>query len=250
MSDTVKFEKIYLGTPDGETEAQNQKFEELFCDVNNKYSEIINSREKFMIIGSKGSGKTYLANYICKKAKPNQRCKIIKSQDFLLDRLMNIDPSQNESSGYIYALCRWFILDKIAKYIIKLHPLKAKYIKFTALNKLYRFTQIYENDSEYKNIKSTRTDFSEKEKARSLEGSADLKKASSDLGVGRGSSKKKTRGTSITIEAEKKRFYELLTPFENKVFKALSKKDDIILIFDDLDELDKSIVNKPSDNDI
>jgi hypothetical protein len=248
MSEPVKFEKIYLGTPDGETEAQNEKFEELFCDVNNKYSEFINSHEKYMIIGSKGSGKTYLAHYICKKAGNNQKCKIIKSKDFLLDRLMNVNMDKDNDSAYVYALCKWFILDKLAKYILEIHPLKSKYLKFSSLYKLAKFIKLYENDNEYKDVKSTRTNSYEKEHASSIEGSKEMKKAASEVGYN--TSRRKLRASSFTIEAERKKFYELLKPFEDKIIKALSKNDDIILLFDDLDELDKNIVEKPEDNDI
>ncbi len=248
MSETVNFSNIFIGTPDGETESQNEKFEELFCNENNKYSEIISSPEKFMIIGSKGSGKTYLAHYICKKSKENQNCKIVQSQDFLLDKLTNLSCDESES-GYVYALCKWFLLDKIARYLLPLHPIKSK-IKYTALNELYKFIKKYDNDDSYRETKITTTKYIQKEKGNNIDGSVVIGKENKTHALGAGASKKKTYSTSVTIEAERKKFYELIGTFEKKIIKAISKNDDIILIFDDLDELDKNICDNPSDNDI
>ena len=67
MSDSIKLKDLYIGLTDGASEAQNEKFEELFYDPNNKYDELMNNSDKFLVLGSKGAGKTYLANYVlCK----------------------------------------------------------------------------------------------------------------------------------------------------------------------------------------
>ena len=60
----VKLKDIYLGVPDGATEAESKNFEELFYDPNNKYDELMDNEEKFLVIGNKGAGKTYLAKYV------------------------------------------------------------------------------------------------------------------------------------------------------------------------------------------
>ena len=73
----VKLKDLYMGLPDGEVEAQDERFQELFFDPNNKYDEIINNKEKFLIIGSKGSGKTYLSKYIVDKSPSKQACTIV-----------------------------------------------------------------------------------------------------------------------------------------------------------------------------
>lgn len=82
MSDNTKLKDLYLGTPDGAMEAQNEKFEELFFDPNNKYEELIKNDEKFLVIGSKGTGKTYLANYVLSKSPKNQNAELIQATDF------------------------------------------------------------------------------------------------------------------------------------------------------------------------
>lgn len=65
---SVKLKDIYLGVPDGATEAENKNFEELFYDSNNKYDELMKNDEKFLVVGNKGTGKTYLAKYALLKA--------------------------------------------------------------------------------------------------------------------------------------------------------------------------------------
>mgnify|MGYP000606352445 FL=1 len=70
----VKLKDIYLGVPDGATEAESKNFEELFYDPNNKYDELMDNEEKFLVIGNKGAGKTYLAKYVLLKA-PKKRLK-------------------------------------------------------------------------------------------------------------------------------------------------------------------------------
>ena len=45
----VKLKDLYMGLPDGEVEARDKRFQELFFDPNNKYNEIINSNEKLEV---------------------------------------------------------------------------------------------------------------------------------------------------------------------------------------------------------
>ena len=74
MSDSVKLNELFLGISDGAVEAKEEKFEELFYDPYNKYNELMSNNEKFLVLGNKGTGKTYLANYIMKKSD-NYICK-------------------------------------------------------------------------------------------------------------------------------------------------------------------------------
>ena len=114
MENTVKFSELYIGTPDGETEAKNSMFEQLFCDYNNRYEELMKVSAKFLVIGSKGSGKTYLANYICKKNDKNGYAKMISGKDFLIEKLGELS-QENMEAGYMYAFCSWYIYKKIAE---------------------------------------------------------------------------------------------------------------------------------------
>ena len=101
----VKLKDLYMGLPDGEVEARDKRFQELFFDPNNKYNEIINSNEKFLIIGSKGTGKTYLSKYIVEQPPSKQTCIIVDPKNFWICKLINID-EQELTNDYISVLCK------------------------------------------------------------------------------------------------------------------------------------------------
>ena len=113
----VKLKDLYMGLPDGEVEARDKRFQELFFDPNNKYNEIINSNEKFLIIGSKGTGKTYLSKYIVEQSPSKQTCIIVDPKNFWICKLINID-EQELTNDYISVLCKWFLLYEISNSLI------------------------------------------------------------------------------------------------------------------------------------
>ena len=116
----VKLKDLYMGLPDGEVEARDKRFQELFFDPNNKYNEIINSNEKFLIIGSKGTGKTYLSKYIVEQSPSKQTCIIVDPKNFWICKLINID-EQELTNDYISVLCKWFLLSEIANSLLNKH---------------------------------------------------------------------------------------------------------------------------------
>lgn len=79
MADCVELKDLFIGVLDGAMEAQNENFKELFYDPNSKYDELINNDEKFLVIGNKGTGKTYLANYILAKSPKGRVYEIVES---------------------------------------------------------------------------------------------------------------------------------------------------------------------------
>lgn len=249
MTDSITFKDFYIGTPDGETEARNEKFEELFYDSNNKYSELVENRHKFIILGSKGSGKTYLANYICKKAKKGQKCKIINSQDFWIDRLANTSVEQ-ENNAYVYALCKWFFLDKVSKVLLDHTNIIDKICPWNPKRKLAKFVKQYDNDETFKAIKSIESGCKTSEKGYMKSGTSNIKLNAYSLEDSNSFSTKNLKSKTRSIESERKPFYELINSYERLIFKAVSSKNDIIIIFDDLDELDKKLTKESAGNDI
>ena len=249
MSDNLTFKDFYIGTPDGETESKNEKFEELFYDSNNKYSELVKNRHKFMILGSKGSGKTYLANYICKKAKKGQIRKIINVQDFWIDRLANTSVEQ-ENSAYMYALCKWFLLDKLSNVILEQTNIFDKIWPWSPKRRLAKFVKRYDNDETFKAIKSVNTGCESKEKSFLNSNGANAKMQPFSVEDSNSYSSKRFISKTITIESERKPFYELIKSFERLIYKAVPKKKELMIIFDDLDELDKKLIKETADNDI
>lgn len=242
MSNNVKLKDLYLGTPDGAVEARNKKFEELFFDPNNKYKELITNDEKFLVLGSKGTGKTYLAKYVLSKSPKSQNAELIEATDFWIYKLSNID-DEELSDEINYALCKWFILDKIAHMLIKNHRHKCKYLKFTAVGRLKKIADQYNNESFFKETKLIVSSAKERNISSSFGAKTDIKDVNAE--TNRASSNKISKGT--TIEAERKRFFEMIEKYEQLLFDSFSRKDDILLIFDDLDELKKKTGDNSED---
>lgn len=233
MSDNTKLKDLYLGTPDGAMEAQNEKFEELFFDPNNKYEELIKNDEKFLVIGSKGTGKTYLANYVLSKSPKSQNAELIQATDFWIYKLSNVENGElNEEISY--ALCKWFILDKIANQLIKKHRYKCKF-QFTTIARLKKIVDQYNNDSFFKETRLIVNNGKEK----NMSSGVGVKASTKHVNAENNNKRAKKISSATTIEAERKRFFELIEKYETLLFESFSKKDDILLIFDDLDELKK-----------
>lgn len=229
MAGTVKLKDIYLGVPDGATEAQNEKFQELFYDPNNKYDELMKSNEKFLVVGSKGTGKTYLANYIIAKSPKNRMSEIVDANNFSLYKLSNLYDMEL-SNDLIRALCKWFLLDNISQLLLKRHILKSRF-PFFKLGKLRKFVDQYDNISFFKDIKKIDTDSKESGFVKEKRAVTDIKSNSSALNFG--------FAKGMSIEAERKQFYELINSYEKLVLQSFSKSDDVLLIIDDLDEVEK-----------
>ena len=54
---------IFIGEPDGLSEARQDKFIDFFYNKNRKYEELRENKNKFIVTGRKGTGKTLLAKY-------------------------------------------------------------------------------------------------------------------------------------------------------------------------------------------
>ena len=246
MENTVKFSELYIGTPDGETESKNSMFEQLFCDYNNRYEELMKVSAKFLVIGSKGSGKTYLANYICKKNEKNGYTNIISGKDFLIEKLGELS-QENMEVGYMYAFCSWYIYKKIAEVLISLHPKMSRYNIVSPYYKLRKFYDEYSDKNDiFKVMRKTTTNGTTREHGAG--GVCNKKKDSGSTEVKNNINFFKSRKTETVFEFEKKKFYELLDNFENLILRAIDKKQEICLIIDDLDELDRTINEHPENN--
>lgn len=223
----IKLKDIYLGVPDGATEAQNERFQELFFDPNNKYDELMESNEKFLVIGSKGTGKTYLANYVISKSPKKQMSDLIDANDFSIYKLSNLYDVEL-SNDLMYALCKWVLLDKMSQLLLEKHVLKSR-LPFFKLKKLRGFVEQYDNVDFFKKIKRIDTDSKESGASKEKKSVDKSSKALFNIGLARG----------MSVEAERKKFYELINSYEKLVFQCFSEKDDVLLIIDDLDEIEK-----------
>ena len=200
MEITVKFSELYIGTPDGETESKNSMFEQLFCDYNNRDEELMKVSAKFLVIGSKGSGKTYLANYICKKNEKNGYTNIISGKDFLIEKLGELS-QENMEVGYMYAFCSWYIYKKIAEVLISLHPKMSRYNIVSPYYKLRKFYDEYSDKNDiFKVMRKTTTNGTTREQRRRL------------LRYARENTKKKAKDEPVSLE-EKKVLEDVLQEF-------------------------------------
>ena len=138
MKENVKLEKLYFGDVDGEREAAREDFKNLFYNNNDKYNDILDG-SKFLIIGKKGSGKTYLAKYICLKLneRKNNSCKIMDSSNFNLQKLIDLS-GRSFQKGEAELFWKWIILLDFSYEIIKRNKI-LKYIPFTKYRKLRKF---------------------------------------------------------------------------------------------------------------
>ena len=93
-----------------------------------------------------------------------------------------------------------------------------------------KFVAQYENADFFKNIRKTSTELRNCSISRE-KASDEMGTIKTQLGIG--------ISNGATIESERKKFYELISVYEKLVFECFSKKDDFILIFDDLDEIEK-----------
>lgn len=244
--ENIKLSELYIGDTDGSAEAQAEKFTKLFFDINGKYSELLHDTKKFLIIGDKGAGKTYLANYVCKKKTSSQFYEIQDVKKYWIVELVNKGESEDANARYL--LCNWFLLQMIAKYIVeKVHPKKAKYFALSPQYKLKQFLDKEENLDIFKpwTLSTEKSEFSEVGVNGSVNSSDNTNGA-----MGMGSTFKSSLGQNTKIESIRKKFYECINPFESLVKKSIDKNDDIMLIFDDLDELNKTMVENPTTNDM
>lgn len=91
--DEFKLSDINLGSVDGEKEALKENFLDLFYTGNNKYEHIM-QKEKFIISGRKGTGKTILSKYIEHKNNKNTCIvKYLKLNQMYLHEYIDIEKS-------------------------------------------------------------------------------------------------------------------------------------------------------------
>ena len=114
--DQMRLGDIYLGLNDGKKEAvYRSDFERFFVDIDENY-EKISDKEKFLILGRKGSGKTFFAQYIKKlsQSNPLHFCEIHSYKDFKFQELVHLKSNDIQPNEY-YEIWRWLILLDVSK---------------------------------------------------------------------------------------------------------------------------------------
>lgn len=112
----IKLKNIYLGENDGKKEAiYRSDFERYFIDIDDNY-EKLKIDKYFLVLGRKGSGKTYLGQYIKKMSAsdPIHFCEVSSYKDFKFQELIQLKSGDITPNEY-YEIWRWLILLDIGK---------------------------------------------------------------------------------------------------------------------------------------
>ena len=92
-----RFPTVFLGSPEAEAEATGNARIPLI-DVYEDFHHLLEglSREKFIIVGRKGSGKSAFAEYVYARActEANLACEFIRKSDFDLERAVQLGEQQ------------------------------------------------------------------------------------------------------------------------------------------------------------
>lgn len=107
---------LYLGENDGKKESiYREDFEKFFVDID-EISTKINNRKYFVVLGRKGSGKTYFGQYIKKisKSEALHFCDVKSYKDFKFQELIQLQSGDITPNEY-YEIWRWLILLDLAK---------------------------------------------------------------------------------------------------------------------------------------
>ncbi|KXI31053.1 hypothetical protein AX660_00675 [Paraglaciecola hydrolytica] len=112
----IKLQDIYLGENDGKKEAvYRSDFERYFIDIDYNF-EKLQIDKYFLVLGRKGSGKTYLGQYIKKMAAsdPLHFCDVSSYKDFKFQELVQLKSGDIKPNEY-YEIWRWLLLLDIGK---------------------------------------------------------------------------------------------------------------------------------------
>lgn len=227
----VPLKNLFIGNIDGETEAARDDFEQLFYTENSKFDEIMRP-EKFIISGRKGTGKTILAKYVHKKINeiPNNHCEISTKDDYILRKL--IDLQYREIKGEELSIFwKWTLLLQVGKVLLKGYKLRKK-IPGTAEYKLNKFIETKYPEDIFK-IKDVNKSYGRKSLLK-----GDVKsKGVKDLGVAASREDTAQISTNYIISE----YFEVIGQLERLLFDCLKKEKEVVLIYDDLDELEEKI---------
>lgn len=235
-----KLGQIKIGFADGEREANNLDFENLFYTGNKKYEQIM-QRHKFIISGRKGTGKTILTKYF---QKMNDQGRTIVSYSKLnqisLHEYIDIEtPNINQDirilfqEFYIYKQFVMTILDHKISIIrfFREEKTKFKIIKYIgyliAYNKLKNVYKERYPDGPYKEeeVKTIQ---------KIIEASSNTTKSNMvvplEVGINQSSE------LSKEILHKKKNFAEQNEQIKRLVFKML-RYINVVIMIDDLDEI-------------
>lgn len=233
---SVKLESINIGQTSGENEAKDSEFENLFYTGNKKYSEIC-KKEKFIIRGRKGTGKTILAYYMKKKSieKSICSCKINTLKDIELQKLVHLDKREFLDEEY-ESFWKYCVLSELGKSILK----EKNFLEKTTYPKLRKLKKLIEsrNNSPLKLVEVSKTYNTSNKKSIDTKSSNNIKNKKFSSGKNVNLALARENSAGITEKYEAKDYFSDIEELENLILKILSKERyGYMIIYDDLDEL-------------
>lgn len=244
----VYLKDLYFGCADGDTEANEKDFLDLFYKGNNKYDEIVNNPLKFIIYGQKGTGKTILGRYIEKNFNAKGiNCKILNKDDITLGKMIEKN-SEILSSDEAIHLFKWIIYYKIYQIIRKINIHSKFQINIKRFIKDFKEVRVHK-----KNIRQLEDFFTKRYPKGNFEfleyttNSEENIDAQIESALDKAGEYVIKPSIKSTIKSEqkysenkkyvKKEFFKAIEEVEEKIMICL-KRVNVTIILDDLDELD------------
>lgn len=113
-------EDLFIGYNDGKREAMaRENFEDYYFNYNGIYNKIL-EKDKYLVLGRKGTGKTLLAEYVKKilSRDSNSFCELCSCKSFKFRDLFTLKTKDIKPNEYT-AIWEWLLLIKLAKQIEK-----------------------------------------------------------------------------------------------------------------------------------
>ena len=234
---SIRLKDIYVGNADGLKESTDKRFENIFYTGNNKYSQLVNNKNIFIISGKKGTGKTILAKYFEHECKKNNcPTTMLTDEDLVLRELIEKGNTETHKKE------RQFLI----KYTIYLEFAKLIYDN---LKKIPLFKRMFKYRKDIKYLKSiihnrhTSDNFYLSNYSTSTETSSSYTS---------GSGAKKSVGVAAFFSKKARNNEYIINPYYAQI-EALEKSVlnlmefiQVNIIFDDLDEYDSIITGNVS----
>lgn len=222
-----------FGKSDGFSESKEPNFSEMYYDRDGVYERLLR-KDKYIIIGRKGTGKTALASYFCHKNSSEKAISVqLFSDDFIQKKLLNFaeDPINKEENSLFWQYV--FLLDfaqQLSNYYSRLrfysinkllYKKKFEELKSILKNEIYKIEQItsenyYQNDS----MNSVKLSMQ------------------SEVNV----SNNNIYSERESLTKRRSKYYETLPALKNNILELLSVLDIKITIFyDDMDQFEESM---------
>lgn len=242
----VRLKNLFIGYADGETESQESLFKDMFYKNNQKYDEITNNWAKFIISGPKGSGKTILGRYIKKMCdEQNIKCKILKSDAIILNKLISLGKDSLESSEIII-FYRWFILLELSKLLFEkklthkdIEPHCLKRLTPKSKNAFKQYSETYDDLLNLYNERFNEGNY-ESSSINILDQLNTLLSSSLEVNVPKTVKLNTKADLQETFKEEQslvlKPYFKMINEFESKLFICM-KYHKLVLILDDIDEM-------------